>query len=703
MNSSYYSFADLGNNEYALKDSNVKYVYSSNPVTNEWQYTVVGYVSSPDANTFNLYIPRKDFNINEMIIGNNSYRDPDYISTIDVWNVLYYTMDINGQYTFFLNYFNTANNRNETIQIDPNNIRFDSNTGCMIFTNNSVDYYTNITQSMISAIQSGTFDISQYPVSTYYIRKRAAFQYSQDEIDKEWMTDAATIIEEDGEYCSISLSLPRGSYKVTDKTGNSQYNHEFMVYYENEQTPDNWFDQDKAYMSLSSDNLISHIKLVSFDIGVADALNTLSIKLDADDLGYCNDVYYIEFSNDANFVTVKNNSNVGGMTTMALTPYPFIDNVGVRKLAETLFKATNTRAKERILTSSSYAADSANATHVLSAQALYAILGNLAAYATDDGTAATFLSKIKALDLKIGTDTDTAEDDTVYGAIAAIGNRISALTHLTYQVVTGDIETEVPMADAADDVLYLQHDEPSYSVGQNGLLLDSNGDVVEGGEEGSEYAIYFDPGQDKYFKATKSGTSYTVTNIEVFDEDDAGNSITADPAFEDVALVEDTSYNLYVCNITEEGDVRTAIEWIRVGDTAISLSNYLTKSDYDVSAIRDRMFVQMTDTQVVNEVQTAFNATDPYAGDSSYLNAWLPTYYTVSFNANGGTGTMANQTFVSGQAQALDSNTFTRTGYDFNGWNTADDGTGATYANTASYTASANATLYAQWTENVGG
>ena len=42
--------------------------------------------------------------------------------------------------------------------------------------------------------------------------------------------------------------------------------------------------------------------------------------------------------------------------------------------------------------------------------------------------------------------------------------------------------------------------------------------------------------------------------------------------------------------------------------------------------------------------------------------------YTVKFNANGGTGTMENQLFTYGTAQALTANTFTRRNYIFQGW-----------------------------------
>ena len=73
--------------------------------------------------------------------------------------------------------------------------------------------------------------------------------------------------------------------------------------------------------------------------------------------------------------------------------------------------------------------------------------------------------------------------------------------------------------------------------------------------------------------------------------------------------------------------------------------------------------------------------------------------YSVTFNANGGTGTMASET--SGVATNLTANTFTRTGYTFNGWNTAANGVGGTpYADGASYPFTSSVILYAQWLAN---
>lgn len=71
---------------------------------------------------------------------------------------------------------------------------------------------------------------------------------------------------------------------------------------------------------------------------------------------------------------------------------------------------------------------------------------------------------------------------------------------------------------------------------------------------------------------------------------------------------------------------------------------------------------------------------------------------TITFNANGGSGTVpsAINTYV-GVANTIPSNSLTRTGYTFNGWNTASDGSGTAYATGSTITPTGNVTLYAQW------
>ena len=70
----------------------------------------------------------------------------------------------------------------------------------------------------------------------------------------------------------------------------------------------------------------------------------------------------------------------------------------------------------------------------------------------------------------------------------------------------------------------------------------------------------------------------------------------------------------------------------------------------------------------------------------------------ITFDANGGDGTMGTQTVNPNEATALTTNSFTRADYDFAGWNTAKDGTGTAYADKAEITTDTDITLYAQWT-----
>jgi uncharacterized repeat protein (TIGR02543 family) len=80
---------------------------------------------------------------------------------------------------------------------------------------------------------------------------------------------------------------------------------------------------------------------------------------------------------------------------------------------------------------------------------------------------------------------------------------------------------------------------------------------------------------------------------------------------------------------------------------------------------------------------------------------WQANTYNVVFDANGGSGTMVNQSLTYDQSQSLIANGFTKIGNSFSGWNTQNDGSGTGYTNTASVTNLATEgiiTLYAKWT-----
>ena len=71
----------------------------------------------------------------------------------------------------------------------------------------------------------------------------------------------------------------------------------------------------------------------------------------------------------------------------------------------------------------------------------------------------------------------------------------------------------------------------------------------------------------------------------------------------------------------------------------------------------------------------------------------------ITYNSNGGSGTMSSQTSLYRKSKVtVSTNTFTRTGYVFTGWNTKANGSGDPYSNGSLITLSTSSvTLFAQW------
>jgi uncharacterized repeat protein (TIGR02543 family) len=104
------------------------------------------------------------------------------------------------------------------------------------------------------------------------------------------------------------------------------------------------------------------------------------------------------------------------------------------------------------------------------------------------------------------------------------------------------------------------------------------------------------------------------------------------------------------------------------------------------------------ETSVVNLSSTSGATVTLYA-------QWTGVSYTVAYNPNGGTGTMSPSAHNYSVPKNLSPNAFTKTGYSFEKWTAASNGSGVSYADEAgvlnlSDTAGAEVPLYAQWTAN---
>lgn len=92
----------------------------------------------------------------------------------------------------------------------------------------------------------------------------------------------------------------------------------------------------------------------------------------------------------------------------------------------------------------------------------------------------------------------------------------------------------------------------------------------------------------------------------------------------------------------------------------------------------------------------------PVEGDTVYTAQYRPAVYKVRFDANGGTGAMADQSHTYDRKQALTASAFTREGYRFTGWNTRPDGKGKAFTDKQAVSNllvhdGATGVLYAQW------
>jgi uncharacterized repeat protein (TIGR02543 family) len=97
---------------------------------------------------------------------------------------------------------------------------------------------------------------------------------------------------------------------------------------------------------------------------------------------------------------------------------------------------------------------------------------------------------------------------------------------------------------------------------------------------------------------------------------------------------------------------------------------------------------------------TSYNPGGTYSNNAAVTlyAIWTPITYTVSYNANGGSGAPGSQTKTYGVNLTLSSTKPTRTGYNFVRWNTAANGSGTNYNSGGTYSANSAVTLYAIWT-----
>lgn len=166
--------------------------------------------------------------------------------------------------------------------------------------------------------------------------------------------------------------------------------------------------------------------------------------------------------------------------------------------------------------------------------------------------------------------------------------------------------------------------------------------------------------------------------------------------------VSDSSNTLYYNNESTPGSATTIKGSRSVNTTVASGSGWSTSNQQLLYEDSDRVYNRTTSNQVRYLSAKLINIDRVGGTMTAGANVTIPKLasYTISYNANGGTGAPAAQTKYYGVALTLSSTKPTRTGYSFLGWGISATAAAAAYSAGGSYTGNANATLYAIWKAN---
>lgn len=162
--------------------------------------------------------------------------------------------------------------------------------------------------------------------------------------------------------------------------------------------------------------------------------------------------------------------------------------------------------------------------------------------------------------------------------------------------------------------------------------------------------------------------------------------------------VDDSANTLYYND--NASSATTSVGSVNINTTVASGSGWSTSNQVKLKEY-DTTFTRGTSSSKRNVAAKLTNI-DRVGGTMSISTSYtIPalTKYTISYNANGGSGAPSSQSKYYGKSLTLSGTKPTRTGYTFKGWATSASGS-VTYNAGASYTANASVTLYAVWQAN---
>ncbi len=240
----------------------------------------------------------------------------------------------------------------------------------------------------------------------------------------------------------------------------------------------------------------------------------------------------------------------------------------------------------------------------------------------------------------------------------------------------------------------------------------------------------------EYFEIDNTAT------LEVGESLDLLTLVTNDKYNDELSFVKSCSFNSEVCNNNTDETIislsNTTITALASGTTYIIVENthdgYLGTIEITISGkkkitfdsnggigtMEDQLFSDNTEIKLSPNTFTKehynfkkWNTLANGEGDSytdeqtvsfdddiTLYAIWEGEEHSITFNANGGNGTMSNQTFKYNEEFELNANAFNYPSHRFAHWNTKEDDKGTSYENGQKVTLTEDTTLYAIWESN---
>ena len=246
--------------------------------------------------------------------------------------------------------------------------------------------------------------------------------------------------------------------------------------------------------------------------------------------------------------------------------------------------------------------------------------------------------------------------------------------------------------------------KPTYSEGSWYLKADEEREYtltasVDDAEDAKCQVKFVEPSVSKL---AFSPTSFTVEQSASLSLKSKLQITAADGFKADTVKVVWSSNKTSVATIDANGNVKA----LAVGKATITAAagGKSTTCSVTVTAKPDADPSEPADPSNPSNPSDPSSPTDP-SNPSEPTNPDEPVVkkYTVSYNANGGIGSMSSVSVDENQSVTIAQNTFTRSGYEFTSWNTKANGSGTTYKAGDKLVVTADVTLYAQWNDGANG